>query len=141
MEVLYSPMEMSNNLIHTPSSDPHLSFDVVPREMTMEDADTPWPDEEPKMTLTENMDYSFGEHNLPYSFLSIKTREEGEMWYRMNTKVPECMVPYLARYHWGDLHPKYPPYFTPQKKKKKKKSAKPDLKFERNTGKFKVNFD
>ena len=62
MEVLYSPMELSNNSIHTPCSDPHLSFDVVPREMTLsvEDADTSWPDKEPEMTLTENMDYSFG---------------------------------------------------------------------------------
>ena len=68
MEVLYSPMELSNNSIHTPCSDPHLSFDVVPREMMNDDADTPWPDKEPEMTLTENMDYSFGEHNLPYSF-------------------------------------------------------------------------
>ena len=136
-------MELSNKLIHTPCSDPHLSFDIVPREMTLSvDPDgqaTAWPDKEPEMTLTEHMDYSFGEHNLPYSFLSITSREEGEMWYRMNTKVPECMIPYLARYHWGDLHPKYPPYYSPPKKNKK--NGKPVRKFEKHSGKFQVNFD
>ena len=75
----------------------------------------------------------------PFRVLNIKSREEGEAWYRMNTKVPDCMIPYLARYHWGDLHPKYPPYYSPPKKNKKK--GKPVRKFEKHSWKFQVNFD
>eukprot|EP01045_Picozoa_sp_COSAG04_P042165 COSAG04_NODE_13182_length_617_cov_0.459459_1_plen_45_part_10 len=45
------------------------------------------------------------------------------------------MIPYLARYHWGDLHPKYPPFYDAPKKKKKKKV---ERKFEKHNGKFVV---
>ena len=40
---------------------------------------------------------------LPISFMSVNTVEEGEDWYREHTRYPECFVPIMARYQWGDL--------------------------------------
>ena len=114
-----------------------MSFDIVPKKQ-LEDEEF-FPDPEPELLDTSRVDYSFTENNIPLSFLSITTMEEGEAWYRMNTKAPECMIPYLARYHWGDLHPKYPPYYNEKSKKTNKK--KKERKFEKHNGKFIVNFD
>eukprot|EP01051_Picozoa_sp_SAG22_P006471 SAG22_NODE_424_length_10663_cov_93.402026_15_plen_138_part_00 len=135
-EVLYAPIELSDR-VHVPCSNSHLSFDIVPIQHK-EDEDY-FPDPELELLDTSKVDYCFTEDNIPLSFLSITNKEEGEAWYRVNTKVPECMIPYLARYHWGDLHPKYPPFY--EEAKKKKKNAKPQRKFEKNNGKFVVNFD
>jgi len=40
---------------------------------------------------------------LPISFMSVNTVEEGEEWYRTHTRYPECFIPIMARYQWGDL--------------------------------------
>ena len=40
---------------------------------------------------------------LPISFMSVNTVEEGEEWYRNHTRYPECFIPIMARYQWGDL--------------------------------------
>ena len=40
---------------------------------------------------------------LPISFMSVNTVEEGEEWYRTHTKYPDCFIPIMARYQWGDL--------------------------------------
>tara|TARA_R110000824_G_scaffold109553_1_gene257236 strand:+ start:10363 stop:10857 length:495 start_codon:yes stop_codon:yes gene_type:complete len=40
---------------------------------------------------------------LPVSFLQIKTEEEGLEWYRTHyPKLPEELLPVIARYHWGE---------------------------------------
>ena len=40
---------------------------------------------------------------LPLSFLQIQTEEEGIEWYKLNyPKIPEDLLPIIARYHWGD---------------------------------------
>ena len=39
---------------------------------------------------------------LPISFLNIKTEEEGLLWYRKHyPKIPDDLLPIIARYHWG----------------------------------------
>lgn len=40
---------------------------------------------------------------LPLSFLNIKTEEEGIDWYKVNyPKIPDELLPIIARYHWGE---------------------------------------
>tara|TARA_R110000772_G_scaffold223089_3_gene333482 strand:+ start:289 stop:831 length:543 start_codon:yes stop_codon:yes gene_type:complete len=40
---------------------------------------------------------------LPLSFLQVKTEEEGLEWYKINyPKIPEELLPIIARYHWGE---------------------------------------
>jgi len=39
---------------------------------------------------------------LPLSFLNIKNEEEGLLWYKQNyPKIPDDLLPIIARYHWG----------------------------------------
>ena len=39
---------------------------------------------------------------LPLSFLQIKNEEEGLLWYRKHyPKIPDDLLPIIARYHWG----------------------------------------
>lgn len=45
----------------------------------------------------------FEKKGLPLSFLNVRTVDEGEQWYRENTRYPNCLLPMLARYQWGDL--------------------------------------
>ena len=40
---------------------------------------------------------------LPLSFIQIKNETEGIEWYKLNyPKIPEELLPIIARYHWGD---------------------------------------
>ena len=40
---------------------------------------------------------------LPLSFLQIRTEEEGIDWYaRHFPKIPDDLLPIIARYHWGE---------------------------------------
>lgn len=40
---------------------------------------------------------------LPLSFINIKTEIEGVNWYREHyPKIPEDLLPIIARYHWGE---------------------------------------
>ena len=72
----------------------------------------------PEVTSLDKVDYNmlpppelqtlyegtkFEEKGLPLSFLNVNTIEEGERWYAEHTRYPECLLPYLARYQWGDL--------------------------------------
>ena len=59
---------------------------------------------------------------LPLSFLNIKTEEEGLLWYRRNyPKIPDDLLPIIARYHWGANINK--DTIKKEKKKNKKKQA------------------
>lgn len=135
MVTLYSPIDLSNGSQYHPCSDDKLSFEIVPHEHKEDEAF--FPDVKTKWLDTSKVDYLFGEHSLPLSFLSITTKEDGEAWYREHTKVPDDMIRYLARYHWGDLHPKYKTFDQPKQPKKKKNEPI----FSKNEGKFIVEFD
>ena len=40
---------------------------------------------------------------LPLSFIQIKSEEEGVEWYKIHyPKIPDDLLPIIARYHWGD---------------------------------------
>ena len=41
--------------------------------------------------------------HTPISFLNIKSEEEGLLWYKQHyPKIPDDLLPIIARYHWGD---------------------------------------
>lgn len=72
--------------------------------------------EEKEMTDFENMDYEVPAHvlnekckykehkeGLPLSYIQIKTEEEGIEWYKKHyPKIPDDLLPIIARYSWGD---------------------------------------
>lgn len=104
-------------------------YTMVPKEqLDLESDDENYMPEIPEYIDPVKIDYSTfpspeSDLALPMSFLSIKTVEEGMDWYREHhPAVPEDMLPYLARYHWGDLHPKV--CKVPKKKNSKKKKTK-----------------
>jgi len=79
---------------------------------------------------------------LPLSFLNIKTEEEGLLWYRKHySKIPDDLLPIIARYHWGDNINKN----TIKKEKKKNKKKEPPkgltAKFTDANNPFLVKFD
>tara|TARA_R100001509_G_scaffold53741_1_gene29446 strand:- start:69 stop:605 length:537 start_codon:yes stop_codon:yes gene_type:complete len=40
---------------------------------------------------------------LPLSFLQVQSEEEGIEWYKLNyPKIPDELLPIIARYHWGE---------------------------------------
>tara|TARA_R110000737_G_scaffold56395_2_gene80728 strand:- start:291 stop:854 length:564 start_codon:yes stop_codon:yes gene_type:complete len=40
---------------------------------------------------------------LPLSFIQITTEEEGVEWYKLHyPKIPDDLLPIIARYHWGE---------------------------------------
>jgi hypothetical protein len=53
--------------------------------------------------LNENKDKDLHKEALPLSFLQIKTEIEGVEWYKKHyPKIPDDLLPIIARYHWGD---------------------------------------
>tara|TARA_R100000278_G_scaffold5642_2_gene8515 strand:- start:1771 stop:2304 length:534 start_codon:yes stop_codon:yes gene_type:complete len=71
--------------------------------------------EEKEMTEIDKYDYTISadilnknskvEHKepLPISFLQIKTEAEGIEWYKKHyPKIPDDLLPIIARYHWGE---------------------------------------
>eukprot|EP01052_Picozoa_sp_SAG31_P035248 SAG31_NODE_4227_length_3444_cov_20.637668_4_plen_136_part_00 len=133
----YPPIECADGSSHYACSDPTFSFDIVPIEKA-EDEDY-FPDTKVEFLDLDKVDYQFGEYNLPLSFLSITSREEGEQWYRTHTKVPEDMIAYLGRYHWGDLHPQHDASTSGDGRTRRGRKGR--KKFSKNKGKFKVDFD
>tara|TARA_R100001015_G_C4634936_1_gene202760 strand:+ start:4081 stop:4581 length:501 start_codon:yes stop_codon:yes gene_type:complete len=59
------------------------------------------------------------------SFMSVKSVEEGIDWYKQNyPKVPEELLPVMARWNWGDLSTMTKKQAKNEKKKAKKKENK-----------------
>ena len=72
--------------------------------------------EEKEMTSFDKMDYEipadvlnkkckYKKHKegLPLSFLQITTEEEGIEWYKKHyPKIPDDLLPIIARYNWGE---------------------------------------
>jgi len=74
--------------------------------------------EEKPMTTIENYDYEIPaevlnekrrdgdkihKEGLPLSFIQIETEEEGIAWYKQHyPKIPDDLLPIIARYHWGE---------------------------------------
>ena len=72
------------------------------------------------------------------SYLSVKSVEEGINWYRNQfPKLPEELLPIIARYNWGE------PITKKSVKNEKKKLKKKEQKYsgyEKRTGSFVVDF-
>eukprot|EP01047_Picozoa_sp_COSAG01_P047058 COSAG01_NODE_4462_length_5001_cov_1.631654_5_plen_157_part_00 len=126
-------------------SDDKMSYEIVPSENMYSDdyIDAGSVNHETEWFHPSLVDYNFvlegrdpEELGVPASFLQIKSIDEGEQWYREHTKLPESMIQYVARYHWGDgLVP------PPESKKHKPRRNKDKTKFQKNKGTFRVNFD
>eukprot|EP01048_Picozoa_sp_COSAG05_P021674 COSAG05_NODE_4067_length_1689_cov_0.811950_1_plen_157_part_00 len=126
-------------------SDSKLNYEIVPKANMYSDdfIGVGSADQETEWISPDRVDYNFllegrdpEELGVPVSFLQIKTIEEGEEWYRNHTKLPESMIHYVARYHWGDGL--VPPGESNKHKPRKKKDT---GKFQANKGTFRVNFD
>ena len=62
------------------------------------------------------------------SFMNVKTIEEGIEWYRaFDPKIPEEILPIMARWNWGDLSTITKKQIRNERKKDKKKGKKAGL--------------
>tara|TARA_R110000824_G_C15210060_1_gene676510 strand:+ start:1217 stop:1744 length:528 start_codon:yes stop_codon:yes gene_type:complete len=97
-------LDNGNTLLLNPS-DNNLSFTIGKNKETkttelsyLEQFDYQVPIEE--INKTAKVKHSQG---LPISFLQIGSEEEGIEWYSQNyPKLPDDLLPIIARYHWGD---------------------------------------
>ena len=128
-------------------SDPKLEYEFVLDPTTVTN-DVEWLD-------TTRVDYNLvlpghkgtylEELGVPLSFLDIRTVDEGIQWYSEHTDMPDCMLPYLAEYHWGKSvtappsGPSGSDIAVPEPAKKKKKKPVPVMEIKQ--GKFRIEFD
>lgn len=78
-------------------------------------------------------------NGVPYSFLQVKNELDGIEWYRTHyPKIPEELLPIMARYNWGE--PITKKAVKNEKKKLKKKEQKQAGKLKVKTGSFTVDF-
>lgn len=81
---------------------------------------------------------NFHKTGLPLSFINITTEEEGIEWYSKHyPKIPEDLLPIIARYHWGE--PITKKVIKNEKKKIEKKLNKAGLSIENK--KVELSFD
>ena len=75
---------------------------------------------------------------IPISFLQIDNELDGIEWYKLNhPKIPDDLLPIIARYHWGE--PITKKSIKNEKKKILKKAEKSGLKYENK--KVELRFD
>ena len=128
------------------SSNYKMCYDVVPSALLDDpdefepkgEADTSieWLDLD-KADWSLKFDEDLDAKGIPISWLSVQSVQEGEQWYRMHTKMPECMIHYIARFHWGDGLKTSDD--LPKKSGRKKKADETSISVNRGT--FHVQFD
>ena len=75
---------------------------------------------------------------LPLSFIQINNERDGALWYKTNyPRIPDDLIPIIARYHWGE--PMTKKSIKNEKKKIEKKANQKGLKIEHK--KVSVEFD
>ena len=76
---------------------------------------------------------------LPISFIQIDNIEDGILWYKKHyPKVPDELLPIIARYHWGEPFTKKG---IKNEKKKLRKKKNQDKLFKVQKGEFKITWD
>lgn len=91
----------------------------------------PEPEPEDDEIIDDNKDYNENSKNdkvdptKTLSFMNVKSVEEGIEWYRQhNPKIPEDLLPLMARWNWGDLSTITKKQVKNERKKKAKKENK-----------------
>ena len=140
-KVVQTIMKPSGEVSLNSEQDSKLNFDFInpkTEEQIKEYIETdPLDYEIPVETLNKNSKVKH-ERGLPMSFLQIKTEEEGVEWYKKHyPKIPNDLLPVIARYHWGE--PMTKKGLKNERKKIIKKAEKKGI--EVSKGKFSVKFD
>lgn len=74
---------------------------------------------------TDEPDPNLNEIKKTLSFMNVRTIEEGIEWYRkFDPKIPEDLLPLMARWNWGDLSTITKKQIRNERKKQKKKEDK-----------------
>ena len=97
-------LENGNTLLHNPQ-DERLSFMIGKYELDYNQSITDMSKYDYEVPVEVINKTSKVEHKqaLPLSFLQIRTEEEGIDWYaRHFPKIPDDLLPIIARYHWGE---------------------------------------
>lgn len=75
---------------------------------------------------------------IPISFLQIDNIEDGIIWYKQHyPKIPDDLLPIIARYHWGNAINKH----TMKKEKKALKKQRNKKLYSIKKGEFKITWD
>jgi hypothetical protein len=93
------------------------------------------------LVLPEHKGTHLEELGIPMSFLDVRTVDEGMQWYSEHTNMPDCLLPYLAEYHWGKPVSAPAPSGSGPVQPAKKKKKKPVPVMEIKQGKFRIEFD
>ena len=131
------------------NTDPRLEYDLAPVGVAAdEDAfhtaalpdGVEWADTDKLDWSVIGPDHDPDHKGTPMSWHGVKTVAAGEEWYRSHTEMPECIIHYLARYHWGDglVQPPVKHAAPTGKSKRKKKYV---GKIGVNKGNYHVSFD
>ena len=123
----------SGNVLIGACSDFKMEYEII-KDPTKEEEKVEWLDMDRvdyHLSLDEYKGTYLEDKGVPLSFLDVKSVEEGMEWYSTHTKMPDCMIPFLAEYHWGI--PKAP------EKKKTRRVVVPPLSVKK--GHFEVVFD
>lgn len=138
-------LESGNTLLHNPT-DPKLSFIFGDKEEKKDLVDISRYDYEVPAEVINKTAKIKHKDGMPLSFLQIKTEEEGIEWYANHfPKLPDDLLPIIARYHFGE--PITKKCLKNEKKKIEKKAQKQGISLERrttidnNNNPFILNFD
>ena len=145
MEIIKDPIfygfteSESGNVLFGSCSDPRMEYEII-KDPTKEEDKVEWLDMDRvdyHMCFDAYKGTDLEDIGVPLSYLDVRTVAEGMDWYSRHTKMPDCMIPFLAEYHWGADKP--PKDATVGQPKKKSRAKTPPLSVKH--GVFKVAFD